>query len=79
MDDNELLIAKKERDRLKFKVVKKHKAGWSPNRYEKIIPSKDFHHLAYLFYDLHGMGYNVEKAYSEFRKLINEPNLFFLD
>lgn len=78
MDENELLIVKKERDKLKFKAVQKQTAGWSPNKYEKVIKSKDYHLLAYLFYDLFSMGYPIEKAYNEFRKLANEPDLFFL-
>lgn len=78
MDDNELLVVKKDRERLKFKTVKKHSAGWSPNKYEKIVTNKDYHLLAYLFYDLSSMGYPIEKAYNEFKKLANEPDLFFL-
>ena len=78
MDETELLIAKKDKDKMKFKVVKRHTAGWSPNKYEKIIANKDYHLLAYLFYDLYSMGYPIEKAYNEFKKLVNEPDLFFL-
>lgn len=79
MDDNELLIAKKDREKLKFKTVRKHHAGWSPSRYEKIISNKDYKLLAILFYDLFGMGYPIEKAYNEFKRLANEPSLFFLE
>lgn len=78
MDDHEILIAKKDKEKLKFKTVRRHKQGWSPNRYEKIISGKDYHLLAYLFYDLYDMGYPIEKAYNEFKRLVNEPDLFFL-
>lgn len=78
MEDNEILIAKKEGEKMKIKTVRKHSQGWSPNKYEKILNGKDYHLLAYLFYDLYSMGYPVEKAYNEFRKLANEPDLFFL-
>jgi hypothetical protein len=79
MTRDELLIVRKEkRDRMKFKVVDKETNKWSPSRYEKVIANKDYNLLAYLFYDLHNMGYNVEKAYAKFRQLFNEPDLFFL-
>ena len=76
--DDELLIASKNRDKLKFKTVQKHTAGWSPNKYEKIIKNKDYHLIAWLFYDLYSMGYPIEKSYNEFKRLLNEPDLFFL-
>lgn len=77
-NETELLVVKKDRERLKFKTVKRHHAGWSPNKYEKIVSGKDYHLLAYLFYDLFSMGYPIEKAYNEFKRLANEPDLFFL-
>ena len=76
--DKEILVVKKSKDKLKFKITEKETNRWSPSRYEKIISSKDYNLLAYLFYDLQTMGYNVEKAYSKFKLLLNEPELFFL-
>jgi hypothetical protein len=74
----EILVVKKDRDKIKFKVCEKETNQWSPPKYEKIIASKDYHLLAYLFYDLYSMGYNVDKAFSTFKSLLNEPDLFFL-
>jgi hypothetical protein len=74
----EILIVKKEQDKLKFKVCDKNRNQWSPKKYEKIIPNKDYNLLAYLFFDLNSMNYPVEKAYLKFKTLLNEPELFFL-
>jgi hypothetical protein len=40
--------------------------NWSPSRYEKVIANKDYNLLAFLFYDLHNMGYNIAKNQSRF-------------
>ena len=74
----EILIVKRERDKLKIKVCDKETNRWSPSRYEKIIANKDYNLLGYLFFDLNSMGYNVEKAYRKFKNILNEPDLFFL-
>lgn len=76
----EILIAKTDRrdPRLRMKVTEHRHKGWAPNRYEKIIASKDFNELALLMHDLHMMGYPIERAYTEFKKLLAEPELFFL-
>ena len=76
----EILVVKKDRrkEKLKVKVVEKRTNSWSPKRYEKVISSKDFNLLAYLLYDLNGMGYPITKAYHKFKELIDEPDLFFL-
>lgn len=74
----EILVVKKDREKLKFKVCSKETNNWSPNRYQKVIASKDYNLLALLFYDLNSMGYNVEKAYAKFKSILNEPELFFL-
>jgi hypothetical protein len=76
----EILAVKKTRDspNLKIKVCDKEVNRWSPPRYEKIIKSRDYNLLAYLFYDLNNMGYNIEKAYFKFKAMLNEPELFFL-
>jgi hypothetical protein len=82
MGKEEILVVRKEKgrgnDKLNIKVCDKETNKWSPSRYEKIIASKDYNLLAYLFYDLNSMGYNIEKAYLKFRTLLNEPELFFL-
>jgi hypothetical protein len=78
MEKEELLIVKREREKLKFKVCEKNHNQWSPKKYEKIIASKDYNLLAYLFYDLNNMGYPIEKAYLKFKSLLNDPELFFL-
>jgi len=74
----EILIVKRERDKLKIKVCDKETNRWSPSKYEKIIANKDYNLLAFLLYDLNSMGYNVEKAYTKFKAILNEPELFFL-
>jgi hypothetical protein len=76
----DVLVAKKKkgREKMKFKVVPQMKKGWAPSKYEKVIPNKDFNLLAYLFFDLDKMGYNIEKAYKKFKELLDEPDLFFL-
>ena len=74
-----LIIRKDRRDpRLRIKVTEHKKNGWAPNRYEKIIASRDFNQLALLLYDLEAMGYPIDKAVSEYRKLKDDPSLFFL-
>jgi hypothetical protein len=78
MEKEEILIARKENDKLKFKVCDRNRNQWTPKKYEKIIASRDFNMLAYLFYDLYSMGYPVEKAYLKFKDMLNEPELFFL-
>jgi len=74
----EILVVKKEKDKMKFKICGKEVNSWSPNKYEKVIANKDYNLLAYLLYDLHSMGYNIDKAYHKFKSLIHEPELFFL-
>jgi len=76
--DDDMLIVKRQYDKIKVKVVKPAKNNWSPTKYEKIINGKDFNLIAFLFYDLHNMGYNIEKAYGKYKSLLNEPELFFL-
>lgn len=79
MTKEEILIARKEREKFKFKVCDRETNRWSPSKYEKIIASKDYNLLAYLFYDLFNMGYNIPKAYNKFKELQGEdPELFFL-
>lgn len=75
---DDVLIVKRQHDKLKVKVVKSQKNNWSPTKYEKIIKGNDFNLLAFLFYDLNNMGYNIEKAYGKYKNLLNEPDLFFL-
>lgn len=74
----EILVVKKDRQKLKVKVTAREHNNWSPARYEKVIASQDYNLIAYLFYDLNSMGYNIEKAYHKFKQLLNEPDLFFL-
>ena len=76
--DEDVLITSKKFDKVKVKVVKQANNNWSPAKYEKIIKGKDFNLLAFLFYDLHNMGYPIEKAYGKYKNLLNEPDLFFL-
>jgi hypothetical protein len=75
---DELLVVKKTKDKMKFKVCDKEKNKWSPSRYEKVIAGKDYNLLALIFLDLNSMGFNVEKAYLKFKSMLNEPDLFFL-
>ena len=74
----ELLIVKREQDKLKVKIVEKKVNNWSPKRYEKIIANKDYNLLAFLLYDLNNMGYSIPKAYAKFKELQGDPDLFFL-
>lgn len=74
----EILVVKKEKEKLKFKVCNQEKNRWSPKKYEKIIKSKDFNELAFLFFDLHNMNYPIERAFIKFKSFFNDPSLFFL-
>jgi hypothetical protein len=77
----EILVVKKSRnggEKINFKVCNREVSRWSPSKYEKIIASRDYNLLAYLFYDLNSMGYNIPKAYAKFLALTNDPELFFL-
>ena len=74
----EILVVKKEQDKLKFKVCNKEIKQWSPSRYEKIIANKDYNLLAYLFLDLNSMGYNISIAFAKYKELQGDPDLFFL-
>jgi len=78
----EILVVKKERgrgnDKMNFKVVEKRLNSWAPPRYQKVFKNKDFRNLAFLLYDLNQMGYPIEKAFHHFKRLLNEPDLFFL-
>jgi hypothetical protein len=76
----EILIAKKEHDNLKFKVTDKKRGQWTPSRYEKIIAGRDYNLLALLFLDLENMGYKIDAAYHKFKQLKSEetPELWFL-
>ena len=78
MTREEILVVKKDRDKLKFKVCNREKNNWSPSKYEKVIANKDYNLLAFLFLDLNNMGYNIEKSFIKFKALLNEPELFFL-
>jgi len=75
---DELLVVKKDLEKMKFKVVDKNVNKWSPKKYERIIGSKDFNMIAYLFYDLYQMGYPIEKSYNRFKDMLNDPELFFM-
>jgi hypothetical protein len=76
----EILVVKKDKnkEKLNVKITDKHRGDWTPSKYLKVIPSKDFNMLAELFFDLHRMGYNIDKAYLRFKDFLNEPDLFFL-
>jgi len=78
VDKDDIMVVKRQHDRMKVKIVKSAKNDWSPAKYEKIIKGKDFNLLAFFFYDLHNMGYNIEKTYGQYKALLNEPELFFL-
>lgn len=76
----EILVAKKQGEKLKVKVCDREVNRWSPPHYQKVIAGRDFNLLAYLFYDLYRMGYNIDKAYARFKDFLKEeePDLFFL-
>jgi wobble nucleotide-excising tRNase len=81
----EILVVKKDRneDKIKVKITERRKnMGLRAHdpfiSYQKVIPNKDFNHLAQLLYDLHSMGYNVDKAIARYKEFLNEPELFFL-
>lgn len=78
MAREELLIAKKKHGKLNFKIVNKEFNRWSPEKYQRIIAGKNYNSLAYLFYELWMMGYDIHKAYAKFKEIISEPELFFL-
>lgn len=75
---DELLVVKKKGEKVKFKVTDRQFNRWTPSKYEKIIANRDYNLLAFLFYDLYKMGYNIEKAYHKFKEFENDPELFFL-
>ena len=62
MVKEEILVVKRNRgsEKLKFKVCDKDVNSWNQPRYQKVIANRDCNLLAYLFYDLKSMGYNVE-------------------
>jgi hypothetical protein len=74
----ELLIASKKGDKINFKAVSRRTNAWSPAHYTYQLTDKDAEKLAYLLFDLHRMGYPMEKAFEKFRAMIKEPELFFL-
>lgn len=74
----EILIAKRKHGKMNIKVVDKRTNSWTPDRYKKILTNKDPNNLALLLYDLHSMGYPIEKAYKRFKELFEDPELFFL-
>jgi len=74
----EILVVKKDRDAIRFKVADKETNKWGPNRYEKVIANRDYNLLAYLLFDLDNMGFPIQKAIEKFRALKNDPELFFL-
>ena len=76
----DVLIAKTDRrdPRLRIRITEHRSKGWAPNKYEKIIASKDFNHMALLLFDLDSMGYPIERAFAEFKRLRSDPELFFL-
>jgi len=78
VDKEDIMVVKRQHDKLKVKIVKNANNDWSPAKYEKIIKGKDFNLLAFFLYDLHSMGYNIEKTYGKYKALLNEPELFFL-
>lgn len=78
MAKEELLVVKKSKDKLRFKVCNREYNNWSPSKYEKVIANKDYTLIALLFLDLNNMGYNISKAYIKFKELQGEPDLFFL-
>ena len=78
MKEEILVVKKGNRDKLKFKVVDKKNNEWNPKKYEKILSNRDYKMLALLFYDMNNMGYPIEKAFVQFKNLLDEPELFFL-
>lgn len=80
MVGDEVLVVRKDRgsDKMRLKVVEKKFNNWAPPRYQKVLSNKDFRNIAFLLYDLNNMGYPIEKAYMHFKRLLNEPDLFFL-
>jgi len=77
-NNEEILIVRKDKDKMRFKVCEKKYNQWSPSKYEKVIASKDYNMIAYLLYDLYTMGYPIPKSYKKFLELLGDPELFFL-
>lgn len=69
-----------------FRICQRERNRWSPSTYSKIVPNKDFNLLAFIFSDLHKMGYDIDKSYAKFKSMIRkeprmfkeDPDLFFL-
>jgi hypothetical protein len=76
----DILVVKKKKgnDKMKFKVVQRQRNNWTPSKYEKVISGRDYNLLALLLCDLQSMGFDIEKAFSKFKTLTNDPELFFL-
>ena len=65
----DVLIANKHGEKMKFKVVRQEKRGYSPERYLKIVNFKDYNDLALLFEDLDIlMSAPIEKAYKKYKE-----------
>jgi len=79
MKEEVLIVRKqKKKDNLKIKVCMKHTSGWSASSYERIIKTRDYNLLSFLFYDLMTMGYPIDKAFAKYKEMKEEPELFFL-
>jgi len=65
----DILIAKKDGERMKIKVVRQLKKGYCPANYLKVVNFKDYNDLALLFEDLDVMmSAPIEKAFVKYKE-----------
>ena len=74
----EILIIKKDKDKLKVKSVPRQTRRFSPYSYIKTLNPKDFNDLAMLFEDLNILlNSPIEKAYKKYKENKGKENPFF--
>ena len=65
----DILIAKKEGEKMQIKVVKNMNKGYAPHKYLKVVNFKDFNDLALLFEDMDMLlNAPVEKAFRRYKE-----------
>lgn len=74
----EILIVKKDKERIKIKAAPKVARSFSPYSYMKTLNPKDYNDLAILFSDLNTLlNSPIEKAYKKYRENKGKDVPFF--
>jgi hypothetical protein len=83
----DFIVARKKDSNLTFRTLKRKDYAWGPEsfgssgkdcNFEVVIRNKDAMLLAYLLYDLKGIGYPIDKAIAKLKEMTEKPDLFFL-